>query len=248
MRAKSLNIKYIFLTILTILVTLLIGARSLPVISKQENTLQVENKTRSFQVVQTEVVGNSLRVQLKNTSKNYINGYTLSLPDGGIVETDYTISSYTIAPGQIEERVFPITRGDGADVSSTDYKIGILAAVLTDYTQDGNAKATQSIMDRRGGLKFQLERILPLLDEALTSSDANLPSALNNLKNNISSLPEDREKALHLASRHGLRDAKNDVNALLNEYEKGKEGENQNTLRQKLLMLRQQAQERLSRL
>jgi hypothetical protein len=230
---------------LVCLAALFIVAWVSPTRSLQDSPFRVENKTKAFEVLRAEVVQDFLKLQLKNVSTTPINGYVLSLGNGGMIQTDYTIGGHEIAPGQVEEQLIPLSE---MTVTSAipQQEVVILAVVFNNRTSDGDSQAATVILNRRQGLKAQLERFLPLLDETLLTPDANLHGALSGLKSHVTSLVEGQGGKLPRATVHGLHDAKEEIQALIDGLQR--EQQEGGNLRRKLNELRRQIQERIARL
>lgn len=209
--------------------------------SPQKNRLRLANQTTAFQVVNAEVFNNDLHLTFTNVSEKAINGYTLAL-NGGLVHTDYTISSYTIEPGQIEERTFPSYSNEATA------EIEVQAVVFTDRSFNGSIAAANSILHRREGLKAQLQAIEQLLNTALQSSDKNLAASVNQLVSQVDSLPEGQQGSRRRALRAGFHDAKGDVRKMLQSAIQERSREKDFGLRQRLNDMRKHIGERVNRL
>ena len=209
--------------------------------STKATDLRVANQTKALQVVHAEIVGDRLKLALRNISEKTINGLTLAF-NGGLIQIDYTIGDFTFAPGQIEERTYPCDPQGSRELE-------VQAVVFTDRSFDGTVTAARSILHRREGIKTQLQAIQTLLDKALESPDNQLAGNLAHLMRQVSSLSEDVDHGPRNRDlRSGLRDAKADmrksVQSLIQES-----GEDKKTvLRQRLVELRSQVTARANRL
>ena len=210
--------------------------------STKASDLRVTNQTKAFQVVHADIVGDVLQLTLRNISEKTINGYTLAF-NGGLIQTDYTIGGFTIAPGQTEERTFPF------DPKAPSRELEVQAVVFTDRSYNGAVTAAQTILHRREGTKTQLQAIQKLLDKTLESSDKQLAENLGHLMRQVSSLSEDGDRGpRNAALRSGLRDAKADVHKMLQGLIEESRGNNNTDLRPRLAELRTQVTERVNRL
>jgi hypothetical protein len=208
--------------------------------STKASDFRVTNQTKAFQV-HAKIVGDTLNLTLTNSSEKTINGYALAF-NGGLIQVDYTIGNFTIAPGQIVERTFPCDPGGSRELE-------VQAVVFTDRSFDGTVTAAQSILHRREGLKTQLQAIQTLLDKTLASSDNELPAAMGHLMRQVSSLSEGVDQGWRNRDlRSGLRDAKADVRKLLESLIQESSENKNTTLRPRLAELRNQVTERASRL
>ena len=77
--------------------------------------------------------------------------------------------------------------------SPSDQQILIKAAVFDDGTYEGDAKTAAAARGYRAGEKMVLFRLIPLLEGALNSSNANLTEALRNLASQVSSVVTDAD-------------------------------------------------------
>ena len=77
--------------------------------------------------------------------------------------------------------------------SPSDQQIQIKAAVFADGTYEGDAETAAAIRGFRAGEKMMLPRLLPLLERALNSSNADLTEALKDLESQVSSVESDAD-------------------------------------------------------
>jgi hypothetical protein len=77
--------------------------------------------------------------------------------------------------------------------SPSDQQIQIKAAVFDDGTYEGEAETAAAVRGYRAGEKMVLTRLIPLLEGALNSSNANLTEALRNLESQVSSVGSDAD-------------------------------------------------------
>jgi len=207
-------------------------------VSSQDKGVRVKNRTGSFQVVSTSIVDNTLLIRLKNISNKAINGYTLSLRDGGTITVDYTISGHEIAPGQFEDQTIPLDDSSSTSGSTIlQPSFGIEAVVFADNSGEGDVRATTYIREWRKGEKLQLKRILPLLKQILDSPDGDLSTKLRELKSQILALPEKSIDSSSLAVSDGLHDARQDALSLIRELEENQQNTSLNAggLRKKIM-------------
>jgi Tfp pilus assembly major pilin PilA len=212
--------------------------------SRYQRKVLVKNRTSALQLAVSEVEVDVLRLQLKNTSRKAINGYTLSFGDGTTEQTDYTIGDQVIAPDQVEERRITLSRTASRDAAAAQHEMEVLAVVFTDNSSEGDNDAAVAILDTRKGLAIQERRLMPLLEEALKATDANLPSALATLKSRLAALPDPPESKLSLAVKHGLHDAKEGLVYRIQELEQGRDG---GDFRGKLVEMKKHMEKRAAR-
>ena len=223
-------------------VSLLLTGWGLSINSTKANNLRVTNKTVAFQVEHAEIIGDRLNLSLRNVSEKTINGYALAF-NRTLIQTDFTLGTFTIAPGQIEERSFP----SNPDELSPEFEVQ--AVVFTDRSFNGSVAAANSILDRRDGMRHQLQAVQKLLDKALETSDNQFPATVGQLASQLASLPEEGGPgARGRALRFGLRDAKADVKKMLRSVIEEPDHSRNLDLRQRLAELRSQVIERLNRL
>jgi hypothetical protein len=178
----------------------------------QENEVPVGNKTQSFQVIRAVVNEGTVRISLKNGYRKAINGFTLSGGGTSGVQVDFTETDDVIAPGEIYEYRDSVKNLQSSSGSITNtLNLRVLAVVFEDGTGDGEKFAVDEIRDRRLGEKRQLSRLLPLINQALNSSDADMPAALKLLKAQVSSLPVNPGSGDLVGITGGLHHGKEDV-------------------------------------
>jgi hypothetical protein len=77
--------------------------------------------------------------------------------------------------------------------SPSDQQIQIKAAVFDDGTYEGDVATAAAVRGYRAGEKMVLPKLIPLLESALNSSNANLTEALKNLESQVSSVGSDAD-------------------------------------------------------
>ena len=85
------------------------------------------------------------------------------------------------------------TPGGYVPTSPSDQQIQIKASVFDDGTYEGDAETAAAVRGYRAGEKMVLPRLIPLLEGALNSSNANLTEALKNLESQVSSVRTDAD-------------------------------------------------------
>jgi hypothetical protein len=83
------------------------------------------------------------------------------------------------------------TLGGYVPTSPSDQQIQIKASVFDDGTYEGDAEMAAAVKGYQAGEKMVLPRLIPLLEGALNSSNANLIEALRNLESQVSSVGTD---------------------------------------------------------
>ena len=89
-------------------------------------------------------------------------------------------------------RAQPIT-GGYVPTSPSDQQIQIKAAVFDDGTYEGDAEMAAAVRGYLAGEKMELPRLIPLLENALNSSNADLTEGLRNLESQVSSVLSDAD-------------------------------------------------------
>jgi len=75
----------------------------------------------------------------------------------------------------------------------SDQEIQIKAAVFDDGTFEGDAETAAVVLGYQAGEKMELPRLIPLLENALKSGDADLTDGLRNLESQVSAVGSDAE-------------------------------------------------------
>ena len=83
--------------------------------------------------------------------------------------------------------------GGYVPTSPTDQQILIKAAVFDDGTYEGDAETAVVVRGYQAGEKMVLPRLIPLLESALNSSNADLTEALRNFESQVSSVATDAD-------------------------------------------------------
>lgn len=97
------------------------------------------------------------------------------------VDKDYWLT--VAAPNRAQP-----TPGGYVPTSPTDQQILIKAAVFDDGTYEGDTETAVVVRGYQAGEKMVLPRLIPLLESALNSSNADLTAALRNLESQVSSV------------------------------------------------------------
>jgi hypothetical protein len=77
----------------------------------------------------------------------------------------------------------------------SDPEIQIKAAVFDDDTFEGDAETAAVVLGYQAGEKMELPRLIPLLENALNSGDADLTKGLGKLESQVSAVGSDAEPA-----------------------------------------------------
>lgn len=163
------------------------------------NTLQIQNKTRSFEVIrtpeimQTEINDEGLELSLRNGSDKNITAFAVSV-NRAISETDFVFSELEdhrgIVPQSVYRNRFSFARSGNPDrTAQQNLDIGVLAVVFADGSSEGDPRLIAAILGQRQESKVQLTRIVQLLDEALDSPGIAKDTVFDRLRSRISALP-----------------------------------------------------------
>lgn len=148
----------------------------------------------------------SYRIILRNQSNKNIVGLGVDVVAGGRVQLSSKprgIDGQPLIPAGKEywltvsspNRAQPALDGY-VPTSPSDQQIQIKASVFDDGTYEGDAKTAAAVRGYRAGEKMVLPRLIPLLEGALNSSNANLTEALRNLESQVSSVGTEADQQI----------------------------------------------------
>lgn len=191
---------------------LLVGASFSTVLTKKAKQFHppdVENRTKSFKLVSEERAEDDLVLRFENTSTLTITAYTLALGQERIGADFFPNTAQKgVAAGAIEEVRIPLLNLS----SQSGKKIIVLTVVFQDHTAEGDFHATKLIFDRRQGYAKQMQRIRSLLLRVAENpyQDASVTPGvlLKQVRDTISSLPEQDENKPSPEMKSGLNFAK----------------------------------------
>jgi hypothetical protein len=175
---------------------------------------QITNKTGAFQVIETVQDSDAYIFSIRNDYKKAINGYSVSMGDGrSSQDNDLTIGDRIIASGAIEKVQISVSNLQVGSMNSASQvpNLIVLAVMFEDGTSDGDPRTIARLANRRLGKTIQFSRILPALDAVLSSTNRKFPSALKQLKEQVSLLPEEPDSSLPPDAKSGLVSAKQDL-------------------------------------
>ena len=169
----------VFLTILGVFVyTVLLN----PSAEASPQQLPVKIRTRGNEEFKATIVGDQMKVTLKNNHKQAITAYSILIGESYRIVTDYAYSEEElevvgIAPGKTLEVSYPLP----ASLIASMPPVILQAVVLDDNNAEGSPAVEHEIKDQRLGEKIQLRRVLRILDK-----QENFPNDLTALKAEIS--------------------------------------------------------------
>src|SRR5215470_7807174 len=145
----------------------------------------------------------SYRIILRNQSNKNIVGLGVDVVAGGKVQITSKPRGIDgqplIAAGKeywltvsAPNRAQPTVDGY-VPTSPSDQQIQIKGAVFDDGTYEGDTETAAAVRGYRAGEKMVLPRLIPLLESALNSSNADLKEALKNLESQVSSVESDAD-------------------------------------------------------
>ena len=145
----------------------------------------------------------SYRIILRNQSNKNIVGLGVDVVAGEKVQITSKprgIDGQPLIPAGKEywltvaapNRAQPTTDGY-VPTSPSDQQIQIKSAVFDDGTYEGDAETAAAVRGYRAGEKMVLPRLIPLLENALNSSSADVTEALRNLESHVSSVGTDAD-------------------------------------------------------
>jgi hypothetical protein len=178
-------------------------SKALPPFQEGGN-LSVDNKTRAFQIVTAVRDGDIVRLSFRNGYAQAINAFTLSGGPNSGVEVDLLYADHEIALGKVYDYRAFASNLEPSGSSVKPLKLTILNVVFEDGTGDGDPQATADINNRRTGERIVLTRILPLLDQALQTSNLETPEGMRQLKERIVAACETLEKEQPAELRGGI--------------------------------------------
>ncbi len=220
---------------------------------RTQEALQVESKTSAFKVTQANRdENNKLHLTLKNESSKGITAYIVSIvkPKSTFDFTeDFIYGGKSITPGEMYTIDIPLPSGTKTkDASFQQEEISplIVGVVFEDKTVDGDTVALAEIRDNRLGEKLQLERLIPLLEEATSLQDFHID--LDKLKSKISALPNPPEENRSEAVLSGFRHNKESMIERLQRFKDGLEGLDEKQVRERLISLKDSYKQLYARL
>jgi hypothetical protein len=160
---------------------------------QQNSAPRLQNRTRSFEVLQIKLEDRGVVLTLKNGYTKNITAFAVSV-NRSSTQTDFLYSEGEdwsgIAPGAVHTINVGMERSSNPEVAAQEgINIRVLAVVFDDRTSDGDQKMAAEILDMREGSKIQLTRIIGLVDRELKSTAPVDDGAVNHLRSQISALP-----------------------------------------------------------
>ncbi|HEX8774912.1 MAG TPA: hypothetical protein VF735_15165 [Pyrinomonadaceae bacterium] len=233
-----------------LLLTVSVASSNNSLVSNQSEGLQIDNKTQAFQIISSEINNGVVTVSLRNGYSKTINGFTLGDSESSGIQIDFTSTDSAIAPGENYQYKIPL-RSIQSSLNSAEnnkFKLKVLSVVFDDGSSDGDYHAIVQMKNRRHGEKVQLARIIPLLNKALASSDADIFDALSRLKSQISALSIEPENGQPAEIVGGLHHGKEDALAQIRALEERQMAQGNLDLRQGLLAIKKRFEKKAPKL
>jgi hypothetical protein len=130
--------------------------------SASPQELTVVSLTRGGEVLKAEVIGDEVRIRLKNNHGDTITAFAIKLSDTTI-KVDFAQSSvqFGIEPGDTFEKSFAFSTSATGEPPT----VYLLTVLLKNGAKDGNRKIAEEIEDARLGEKIQILRALRILEK-----------------------------------------------------------------------------------
>jgi len=121
------------------------------------------NKTSGFQILQAKLVGNELKLSMKNNYAQRITAYVLTVGGEFRVIEDFIIAESPTEPGIRPQQTFD--RSYTLSSRRLNEAIVLQAVLLGDKTGDGDAAIYEEVLDTRLGQAVQIKRALKVLEK-----------------------------------------------------------------------------------
>ena len=159
--------------------------------------LPVTNNLKAIEVMSFTENERFVDLSLRNISNKPINGYSISLKDGGARTVDLSVGEKTINPGQ----TFKVSLPRRTEAMSPTIRY----VTFEDGSAEGDLVGIRELQDRREGRREQLQRIVPLLKKATSTAD------LDQLRTELNALPEQPRRDRSIYYVQGQINAKEDA-------------------------------------
>jgi|ERR1044072_239247 hypothetical protein len=204
----------------------------------QRDELQITNLTRAFEVVSTTQTGDVVQFSFRNGYYQAVNEFTLSGGANSGVQVDLLSSDHEIAPGAVYDYRAFVSNLDPSGSSIKPPSITLLNVVFEDGTGDGDKQTIELITNRRRGEKAALDRIVPLLDRILKTSDLESPQGMRQLRERmlaeIAALEKEKPDL-----RRGIQHGKSRLLTDLEQVEDSRNASVNNSFRDQMVRIKQ---------
>jgi hypothetical protein len=171
-----------FIIIFAVAIVVYFGGNAWSSNKIQKNVVQVNNRTKTCQVISAEKHNGHVKVTIQNNNDKAITAYVLnSRIDPQTVftfEEEFATSEgdNVILPGQVYEIVIGIPSSLNRQ---PEINLNLSAVVFEDKSSEGDENIIRNIEDNRLGEKMQLMKALPVLDKLSRLSDTEIGSYWN---------------------------------------------------------------------
>jgi hypothetical protein len=130
--------------------------------SASPQELTVISRTRGGEVLTAQVIGNEVKMRLKNNHRDTITAFAISL-NGTTIKEDFAPSPvhFGIEPGDTFENSYPLSPSPTGELPT----LYLLTVLLKNGARDGNLKVANEMEDVRLGEKIQVLRTLRILEK-----------------------------------------------------------------------------------
>lgn len=185
-----------------------------PVILQAGEGPRITNKTKSLEVVRLEkdFEGRYL-LWIRNNSPDNVFAYAIT---SGMSDRSFSTVGFGIAPRDLFN--MPVS-----DRATDTNGITIAVVVFEDGSFEGDANLAARHSARVEGIRIQSPKVLHLIEEALESEDAGLPTAFKKLEAQLWAIPEaiDKDSALELLRSRFTSFDKKTLNSLYEQLKGG---------------------------
>ena len=147
----------------------------------------VKSLVSNLEIVQSKMIGpNILQVIMRNGYQKDITAVVASIGPNKVIRRDYLYAELqrdqTLSPGAADEFLYSIDSRDEENVVIT-------AVLFSDMTREGGYEAVKNVLDKRRGVKIQLARFNPHLENFNKLDYGRLPAEFRNVREFAEKLP-----------------------------------------------------------
>jgi hypothetical protein len=172
--------------------------------------LSVTNSTKALRVIKVEQSGQEVTVTLRNEYDrrvaDYRIGFLRSLSTNSTLIEDSNVTNYFGAPGAIEPgATFKVSFTYPAHADFVRREVVISAVLFEDLSSDGDIENAVKMAAERLGEKFEIERLIPVLQSVLDLPESDLAAHLGRFDKELETqVPSENEvsEALKVLQSH----------------------------------------------
>jgi len=156
--------------------------------TRQNPTLQILNRTRSFSVIKAESGSNEFSITLKNNSTKTVTAFSISLGREFSILEEFVfaeVSNIGIGPDALFSKNYPTL------TSIQPQAIEIKGLIFDDGTAEGDTFAVREIEDSRLGQRIQMQRAVKGLQTFLAKGLGDVSEFKTNLGKALNSSDDD---------------------------------------------------------